>query len=86
MGYHPVPKRQSYIPKEGSAKGRPLGISNLEDKIVEAAVKLTVEPIYEAVFEDSSYCSNGSTVNYRLPQANAIALALAAYRAIRLQG
>ena len=43
------------IPKAGSEKGRPLGISNLEDKIVEAAVKRTLEPIYEAVFEDSSY-------------------------------
>ena len=55
MGYRPAPKRRSYIPKPGSAKGRPLGISNLEDKIVEAATKRTLEPIYEAVFEDSSY-------------------------------
>ena len=55
MGYRPGPKRRSYIPKPGSAKGRPLGISNLEDKIVEAATKQTLEPIYEAVFEDSSY-------------------------------
>jgi RNA-directed DNA polymerase len=55
MGYRPGPKRRSYIPKPGSAKGRPLGISNLEDKIVEAATKRTLEPIYEAVFEDSSH-------------------------------
>ncbi|MFH1628755.1 MAG: group II intron reverse transcriptase/maturase [Pseudomonadota bacterium] len=55
MGYRPGPKRRSYIPKPGSAKGRPLGISNLEDKIVEEAAKGTLEPIYEAVFEDSSY-------------------------------
>jgi len=54
-GYRPAPKRRSYIPKPGSEKGRPLGISNLEDKIVEEAVKRTLEPIYEAVFEDSSY-------------------------------
>jgi len=55
MGYRPGPKRRSYIPKSGSEKGRPLGISNLEDKIVEEAVKRTLEPIYEAVFEDSSH-------------------------------
>jgi group II intron reverse transcriptase/maturase len=55
MGYRPGAKRRSYIPKAGSAKGRPLGISNFEDKIVEAAVKRTLEPMYESVFEDSSY-------------------------------
>jgi len=55
MGYRPKPKRRSYIPKVGSEKGRPLGVSCLEDKIVEEATKRTLEPIYEAVFEDSSY-------------------------------
>jgi group II intron reverse transcriptase/maturase len=54
-GYRPQPKRRSYVPKPGSEKGRPLGISCLEDKIVEEATKRTLEPIYEAVFEDSSY-------------------------------
>ena len=55
MGYRPSPKRRTYVPKSGSEKGRPLGISNFEDKIVEEATKRTLEPIYEAVFEDSSY-------------------------------
>ncbi len=54
MGYRPQPKRRSYIPKSGSEKGRPLGISCFEDKIVELAVKRVLEPIYETVFEDSS--------------------------------
>jgi RNA-directed DNA polymerase len=54
MGYRPQPKRRSYIPKPGSERGRPLGISCFEDKIVELAVKRVLEPIYETVFEDSS--------------------------------
>lgn len=55
MAFRPGDKRRTYIPKAGKAKGRPLGISNFEDKIVERVVKRTLEPIYEAVFEDSSY-------------------------------
>ena len=55
MGYQPGLKRRSYIPKAGSAKGRPLGISNFEDKIVEMAVKRVLEAIYEPRFEDNSY-------------------------------
>jgi RNA-directed DNA polymerase len=55
MGYRPQPRRRSYIPKPGSEKGRPLGISCFEDKIVEMAVKRVLEPIYEEIFEDSSY-------------------------------
>ena len=55
MGYRPKPKRRSYIPKPGSQKGRPLGISCFEDKIVELSVKRILEPIYETVFEDSSH-------------------------------
>jgi len=55
MGYRPQPKRRSYIPKPGSEKGRPLGISCFEDKIVELAVKQVLEPIYETVFENSSH-------------------------------
>jgi RNA-directed DNA polymerase len=55
MGYRPGPKKRVYIAKPGSEKGRPLGISALEDKIVEEATRRMLGPIYEAVFEDSSY-------------------------------
>jgi group II intron reverse transcriptase/maturase len=55
MKYRPQPKRRSYVAKPGSIKGRPLGISSFEDKLVESAVKQVLEPIYEPVFEGSSY-------------------------------
>ncbi len=55
MGYKPQPKRRSYIPKPGSEKGRPLGISCFEDKLVELALKRVLEPIYETIFEANSY-------------------------------
>jgi RNA-directed DNA polymerase len=55
MGYRPQPKRRSYIPKPGSEKGRPLGISCFEDKLVERALKRVLEPIYEPLFETSSH-------------------------------
>ncbi len=55
MGYIPQPKWRTYVPKPGSDKLRPLGISCFEDKIVEEAVKRVLEPIYETEFENSSY-------------------------------
>lgn len=55
MGYRPKPKLRRYIPKPGSKKGRPLGISSFEDKIVELSLKRALEPIYEEMFENDSY-------------------------------
>lgn len=54
-GYRPQPSRRVTIPKPGSEKRRPLGISALEDKIVQASVKRTLEGIFEPCFEGSSY-------------------------------
>ncbi len=55
MGYKPKLKWRKYVPKPGSDKKRPLGISCFEDKIVEHAVKQVLEPIYETIFENFSY-------------------------------
>lgn len=55
MGYRPQPKRRTYVEKPGSTKKRPLGISSFEDKIVEAALKRVLEPLWEPLFLDCSY-------------------------------
>jgi RNA-directed DNA polymerase len=55
LGYRPGLRQRRYIRKPGSKKQRPLAISNFEDKIVERAIKVVLEQIYEVDFEDSSY-------------------------------
>jgi group II intron reverse transcriptase/maturase len=55
MAYKPQASRRVYIDKVGSKKKRPLGISCFEDKIVEKAVKVVLEPIYEPKFMNFSY-------------------------------
>ena len=54
--FRPLPVRERMIPKPGgSGKLRKLGIPAVADKVVQAALKLVLEPIFEADFEPVSY-------------------------------
>jgi RNA-directed DNA polymerase len=55
--YFAPPVRRVYIPKGTGNQTRPLGIPTFEDKVLQRAVVMALEPIYEQDFLDCSYGS-----------------------------
>ena len=53
--YRPRPIRRAYIDKPGSKAKRPLGIPAVRDKVVQTALKMVIEPIFEHEFIDTSF-------------------------------
>ena len=54
--YRPLPARRVFIPKPGWEEKRPLSIPAVRDRVVQAALKIVLEPVFEADFLP---CSSG---------------------------
>jgi len=53
--YRPLPARRVLIPKPGELDKRPLSIPAVRDRIVQAALKTVIEPVFEADFRPASF-------------------------------
>src|SRR5208337_1199684 len=53
--YRPMQARKKEIPKDGGKKVRVLSIPSIRDRVVQGALKLILEPIFEADFQSGSY-------------------------------
>lgn len=53
--YRPLPARRVFIPKPGTTEQRPLSIPAVRDRVVQAATKIVLEPIFEADMRDCSF-------------------------------
>lgn len=55
LGHKSKPTRRVWIPKPNTDEKRPLGIPTMEERALQALIKLALEPEWEACFEPNSY-------------------------------
>lgn len=53
--YQPLPVKRVWIPKPGTNQERPLGIPAVRDRVVQTALRMVIEPIFEHRFAEHSY-------------------------------
>jgi RNA-directed DNA polymerase len=53
--FRPLPVRRVHIPKPGSSERRPLGIPAVRDRVVQTALRMVLEPIFERDFARESF-------------------------------
>ena len=53
--YQPRPVKRVWIPNPGTNQQRPLGIPTVRDRIVQTALRMVIEPIFEHQFAEHSY-------------------------------
>jgi RNA-directed DNA polymerase len=53
--YQPLPVKRVWIPKPGTTEKRPLGIPVVRDRVVQTALRMVIEPIFEHHFAEHSY-------------------------------
>jgi RNA-directed DNA polymerase len=53
--YQPRPVKRVWLPKPGTNQERPLGIPTVRDRIVQTALRMVIEPIFEHHFAEHSY-------------------------------
>ena len=65
--YRPLPARRVFIPKPGTDEQRPLSIPAVRDRIVQAALKIVLEPVFEADFLPVQFRVPPEAVGARCP-------------------
>jgi len=63
--YRPQKARKVEIPKDGGKQVRVLSIPSIRDRVVQGALKLILEPIFEAEFQPGSFGYRGELMTMR---------------------